>query len=174
MEIVEINLQTVNVRCHVCETLGGQAVAAVDSTLLPGVAVKDGTVVPRKRIEAITMYSIARRKGLESVVIVGSDLVVEMKVLLEVDNIICLFTKMKANVGRSEILVCNAVAVDDFWEAGHVVGEEVETRTILAVLHLVLGSSLKCGEVYWPAQTKGRGHESKCSRAEEHFESGKG
>jgi hypothetical protein len=170
VEIVEINLQTVNVRCHVCETLRSQAVAAIDSTLLPGVAIKDGTVVPRKCIEAVAVHDIARRKGLVSVVVVGSDVVVKMKVLLEVDNIVCLLTKMQANIGRGELLVLNSVAVDDFWEAGHVVGEEVERRSILAGLHLVLGGCfLECGVVYWPTQAKCRGHDGKGNRAEEHF-----
>lgn len=170
VEIIEINLQTVNVRCHVCETLRSQAVAAVYSTLLPGVAIKDRAVVPRKCIETVAVHDIARRESLVSVVVVRSDAVVKMKVLLEVDNIVCLLTKMQANRGRGAVLVLNSVAVDDFWEAGHVVGEEVERRTILAELHLVLrGSSLECGVVHWPAQAKGRGHEGKGNRAEEHF-----
>lgn len=59
-------------------------------------------------------------------VVVDSDDVVKIKVLLEVDNIVCLLTQMLADKGRGELLVLNAVAVDDPWEASHIVGEDVE------------------------------------------------
>lgn len=170
MEVVHINIEAVNVKSQVRETLGGQTVAPIDSTLLPSVAAKATTVVVGKTVEAVTIHDRARRQSVEGVVVVGKDDWVKVKVLLEVDDIVSLLAQIPANQGSVASLVGDGVAINDFGETSHVVREDAERRGLATGLRVGRegGCILEPDVVGWHTQAKGRGHERKGGRAEEH------